>query len=78
MVDIGTEWNLEIGKYLCASKHTYVDIGTEWNLEPIKINWLLRWVYGRYRNRVEFRVASGGRSHAMGYSRYRNRVEFRA
>ncbi len=33
LVDIGTEWNLEIGKYLCASKHTYVDIGTEWNLE---------------------------------------------
>ena len=33
LVDIGTEWNLESVRCICASFANFVDIGTEWNLE---------------------------------------------
>ncbi len=55
LVDIGTEWNLELLRRLVSRNRDYVDIGTEWNLEMPFSPGGTGAGSGRYRNRVEFR-----------------------
>ncbi len=55
----------------------FVDIETEWNLKNTAENaTAYRW-WGRYRNRVEFKVISIDFQKMLTDCRYRNRVEFK-
>ena len=55
IVDIGTEWNLELFSVSVYELAVSVDIGTEWNLENGMATVCTDRKCGRYRNRVEFR-----------------------
>ena len=58
LVDIGTEWNLELVLVLNCLVPPVVDIGTEWNLEKYHTPPPNSFAHRRYRNRVEFREIS--------------------